>query len=139
MRRSPFCLLLTLSLGLGGCASAPPVGVCGVPDLQLRGEWAPPMHRKLESARANVTPQVPTTAPRNDTPEPRFTSPEWWTRENARIGKAIIICRSCLPERPANSALPKPAVLSSTTDLPAPPNRSMNHFDEELMETDTKP
>jgi hypothetical protein len=25
----------------------------------------------------------------------KFTSPEWWLRENARVGKAMIICGVC--------------------------------------------
>jgi hypothetical protein len=149
MRKLPFCLLVALALGVGGCASAPPIGFCAqVSDLRLRQEWAPPLHRsKIVSVRpiavAHHRPVpdvvVTATATRDDTPEPRFTSTEWWMRENARLGKAMIICRGCLPPRAANSLLPKPAVLTSTTDLPSPPSGSMDRFDEAPIQTQGEP
>jgi hypothetical protein len=145
MRTLPFCLLLASVLGLGGCASAPPVGFCaGVSDLQQRQQWAAAVHGSNTSVSVRLTtvahhklpPHVEETAmaTKDDAPEPRPTSTEWWMRENIRVGKAIIICRGCLAAAIANPWLPKPAVLSSTTDLPARPTSSIDRFDEEPTE-----
>ena len=127
MHPLPFVILLGLAVSLGGCASSPTVGVCArVSDFAPRQEFALPLHRKKPLRRATashrraldqaaVLPQLPTGA----TTEPRFTSPEWWLRENARLGKAIIICRGCLPVTTTDTSLPKPTVLSSKPDIRA--------------------
>jgi hypothetical protein len=148
MRQLPFVILLALAVSLGGCASSPTVGVCArVSDFAPRQEFALPLHRKKPLRRAAVShsraldqvavlPQLST----GDTAEPRFTSPEWWLRENARLGKAIIICRGCLPVTTANTSLPKPAVLSSKSDLQAIPTGSMNRLEGSIgVETPDQP
>src|SRR5712691_7136216 len=124
MRQLPLFMLLALALSLGACASGPPMGASGrVTSFEPRQEFAVTKHRKSlrrvrmfhhrPSHQAAVLPK----SPKEDTPEPRPTSTEWWTRENTRLGKAIIICRGCLPAASADPSPPKPAVLSSKSHL----------------------
>src|SRR5258707_2056703 len=143
MRQLPFFILLALALGLGGCASSPTTGVCARAPSFEPGEFALLQHRKSLRSRTmshhRTSHQVAALPklPKDDTPEPRPTSTEWWMRENARLGKAIIICRGCLPATTANASLPKPAVLSSQPDLQAIPTGSLNRL--ERVETPELP
>jgi len=133
MRQLPLFILLALALSLGGCASSTSAGVCaGVSGLNPRQEFAPSLYRERSvrpsrmsyhepSHKASVLPKLT----KNDTPEPRPTSTEWWTRENARLGRATIICRGCLPVPVATVSLPKPAILSSESNLEAIPTSSI--------------
>ena len=136
MRQLPFFMLFVLALGLGGCASGPTTAVCArVSSFEPRPEFALLQHHK--SLRSRTTSHHRTShkvaslpqRPKDDTPEPRPTSTEWWMRENARLGKAIIICRGCLPATAANASVPKPAVLSSQPDLQAIPTGSVNRLE----------
>jgi hypothetical protein len=147
MRQLPFVILLALAVSLGGCASSPTVGMCArVSDFAPRQEFALPLHRKKPLRRPTashrraldqvaVLPQLPTAK----TPEPRFTSPEWWLRENARLGKAIIICRGCLPVTTADASLPKPAVVSSKPEIRAPSASTTPAGGSSGMETRDRP
>jgi hypothetical protein len=147
MRQLPFVILLALAVSLGGCASSPTVGMCArVSDFAPRQEFALPLHRKKPLRRPTashrraldqvaVLPQLPTA----QTPEPRFTSPEWWLRENARLGKAIIICRGCLPVTTADASLPKPAILSSKPEIQAPSASTTPASGSSGMETRDRP
>jgi hypothetical protein len=126
MRGLRFILLLALVV-LGGCASSSTTGVCArVPDLSRELAW--PSFQALSIRHKNAgdanyrTPRdvaVPRTA-KDETPEPRFTSTEWWMRENARLARATIICRGCAPAVVATIASSKPAVLTLDTDVPVP-------------------
>jgi len=148
MRQLPFFMLFVLALGLGGCASGPTTAVCArVSSFEPRPEFALPQHRKslrrmTASHHHRVSHQVAALPqrPKDDTPEPRPTSTEWWMRENARLGKAIIICRGCLPATTANASLPKPAALSSQPDLQAIPTGSLNRLEGSIgVETRDQP
>jgi hypothetical protein len=127
MRGLRFILLLGLIVVLGGCASSSTTGVCArASDLSRESAWPsfqePSLRHKKASAEPYRTPHdvaVARTA-KDETPEPRFTSTEWWMRENARLGWATIICRGCLPAEVATAAPPKPAVLTIETDVPIP-------------------
>src|SRR5712671_2771794 len=144
MRQLPFFILFALALSLGGCASSPPV-CWQVSSFEQRQEFALPPHRKSLRRKIKivshhrVSRQVAALPllPKDDTPEPRPTSTEWWMRENARLGKAIIICRGCLPATTASASLPKPTVLSSQPDLQAIPTGSLNRL--EGVETRDQP
>ena len=147
MRQLPFLILFALALSLGGCASSPTTAVCArVSSFEPRPEFALPQHRKSLRRKIASHPRVShqVTAlqqlPKEDTPEPRPTSTEWWMRENARLGKAIIICRGCLPATTANPSLPKPAVMSSKSDLQATPAGSTNPLEGSIgVETRDQP
>ena len=134
MRQLPFFILFALALSLGGCASSPPV-CWRVSSFEPRQEFALPPHRKSLRRKIvshhRVSRQVAALPllPKDDTPEPRPTSTEWWMRENARVGKAIIICRGCLPATTANASLPRPAVLKLKSDLQALPTGSVNRLE----------
>jgi hypothetical protein len=131
MRQLPFFMLLALAVSLGGCASSPPSGVCAriaEPDFRHQ-ELAMPSYRNRSLPHMAVRHPKPShevlpTETTAGTPEPRPTSTEWWMRENARLGKAIIICRGCLPA--ATVSLPKPAVLSTKPDPHVHPSTVMN-------------
>jgi hypothetical protein len=132
MRHGRSFALLVVVASLGGCASAPMTGMCArAPDSDFRREFSPPRTKSLRRLTASYHPlsqkvAVVPAAPIDVTPEPRFTSKEWWMRENARLGKAIIICRGCLPPPTTTSAsLPKPAIISNSEI----PNDSMNRFE----------
>ena len=136
MRQLPLFMLLALALSLGACASGPPMGASGrVSTFEPRQEFAVTKHRKslrrvrVAHHRASHQVAVLPKSPKEETPEPRPTSTEWWTRENTRLGKAIIICRGCLPAASANASLPKPAVLTSKSDLQAIPTGSVNRLE----------
>ena len=127
MRGLPFIVLLGFLVILAGCASTSTTGVCArAPDLSRDLAWPsfrePPLRHKNASAgpyRTAGDAAVARTA-KDETPEPRFTSTEWWMRENARLGRATIICRGCAPAAMATVASPKPAVLTLDTDIPVP-------------------
>jgi hypothetical protein len=146
MRQLPLFMLLALALSLGACASGPPMGASGrVPSFEPRQEFAVTKHRK-SLRRVRVFHHRPShqvailpKSPKEDIPEPRPTSTEWWTRENTRLGKAIIICRGCFPATTANASVPKPAVLSSQPDLQAIPTGSLNRLEGSIGETRDQP
>jgi hypothetical protein len=125
MRGLRFILLLALVV-LGGCASSSTTGVCArVPDLSRELAW--PSFQALSIRHKNAgdanyrTPRdvaVPRTA-KDETPEPRFTSTEWWMRENARLARATMICRGCAPAV-VPTASSKPADLMLHSDIPIP-------------------
>ena len=101
MREGHFFISAILALGLGGCASGGSVGVCALfsePTLSTLNSnftplWKPPeLHPKIASKP--TTKQVSAVAA-VETPEPRGLSAEWWARENARLHKALVICRDC--------------------------------------------
>src|SRR5258706_3508997 len=147
MRQLPLFMLLALALSLGACASGPPMGASGrVSTFEPRQEFAVTKHRKslrrvrVAHHRASHQVAVFPKLPKEETPEPRPTSTEWWTRENTRIGKAIIICRGCLPGATASASLAKPAVQSSKPDLSAIPTGSINQFEGSVaVETQHQP
>src|SRR5947209_1032597 len=105
MREVPLVFLLSLAVALGGCASSTTTGVCArAPDPDPARELAWPRSGKdgpehsPRVARSKPSGEVAAVPATNDgTPEPRFTSAEWWMRENARLGRALTICRGCLP------------------------------------------
>ena len=149
MRQLPIFILLAVAVSLGGCASSATTGICArVSDLDVRHEFVPPLRRSKSPRHMTVPRHRPShkvaalsTVTKDESPEPRPTSPEWWMRENARLGKAIIICRGCLPASVAIVSTPKPAVLPS--DLQAypstsPQSTSMNHV-EGSIETPARP
>jgi hypothetical protein len=147
MRQLLLFILFAVALGLGGCASSPQLGVCAaVSDFMPRREFASPQrHTSLRRKTAfHPRPSHQVAAlpklPKDETPEPRFTSTEWWMRENARLGKAMTICRGCLPVPMASASQPKPAVLSSKSDLQALPTNSIDRFEESIsVETQGRP
>jgi hypothetical protein len=108
---------IPLVLTLAGCASNPTVGMCPLisnlrysnyepvqDQFRLLSRHTTPPHRVNRTAAIASLPKEP------DAPEPRFTSTEWWQRENARVGKAMVICRGCLPTAILNALPPKPLV-----------------------------
>jgi hypothetical protein len=128
-----FILLLALIVVLGGCASSSTTGVCArASDVSRESAWPsfqePSLRHKKASAEPYRTPRdvaVARTA-KDETPEPRFTSTEWWMRENARLSRAIIICQDCFPAAIATVAPSKPAVLPQQHDLQALSSESTN-------------
>jgi hypothetical protein len=121
-------MLLALAVSLGGCASSPPGGLCArIPEQDFRPQKLPTYRTRLphlavrHHAPPHAAPPTETTAAM---PEPRPTSTEWWKRENAKVGKAIIICRGCLPATTASP--PKPPVLSSTPGMQVSPSTVMD-------------
>ena len=137
MRQLAFFILLAAAVSLGGCASSRPTAVCArVSEFDLRQQLSQPSHwkkpvQKLALAHHSHSEQ-PTALPlpvKEEVPEPKPTSAAWWMRENARLGKAIIICRGCLPEATANLSRPKPAVLSPESDPQLHPGAAMNDVD----------
>jgi hypothetical protein len=147
MRQPTLFTLLALTLSLGACASGPPMGASGrVSSFEPRQEFAATKHRKslrrvrVFHHRASQQAAILLKSPKEETPEPRPTSTEWWTRENTRLGKAIIICRGCFAAATANASLPKPAVLSSKPDLSAIPTGSLNRLEGSIgVETRDQP
>jgi hypothetical protein len=141
MRQLPFFILLALALSLGGCASSTTTVVYArAPDLGPRQEFAPPSHRNRSVRRITLSHHRPShqvavlpKEPKDDASEPRPTSTEWWMRENARLGKAIIICRGCLPSTIANASLSKPAVRSSKSEPPALASTSTNPAERSIV------
>src|SRR5213593_1489942 len=129
MRQLPFFILLAVPLSLGGCASTPPAGFCArVMDFAPRQEFRRPPLRNKSLRHITASPHralhpVAASRPLNDSPEPRFTSAEWWSRENARLAKATTICRGCLAPT-ANASLTSPTSVSSKSDLEATPTGS---------------
>src|SRR5258708_1084954 len=126
MRQLPLFILLAGPLSLGGCASTPPSGFCApVSDFALRQEFKrPPLRNKslrhITPSRHSALHQIVASRPLNETPEPRFTSTEWWLRENARLAKVTTICRGCFAPT-ANASLANPPSLSSSkSDLTVP-------------------
>src|SRR4051812_36915170 len=120
MRGLRFVVLLASLVMLGGCASTSTTGVCArASDRDLSSELGWPSFRdeSFRPKNPKVAPHRPLhgvadrLAPQDDTPEPRFTSVEWWQRENTRLGKAVLICRGCLPTVVATVAPPKAVSL----------------------------
>jgi hypothetical protein len=110
MREVHFFIPTILALCLGGCASGANTGFCSLlPDTNLlmppvestHFETLPKSHhriaRKLPSKQLSAIVVVPAEAP-----EPRAFSKEWWARENARVNKALVICRDCATAPVAN-------------------------------------
>lgn len=71
--------------------------------------------RKVPAAVAPPIQEVKETGP-----EPRFTSAEWWARENARLGKVTQICNGCLPQTTVTAAF---KVLNPLPPIPMLPNK----------------
>jgi hypothetical protein len=127
MRRLPFIVLLALTVTLGGCASSSTTGVCARGsdrDLSRELAWPsfPAASQRRKNARAafDMRPAAPLAKSKpaeDETQEPRFTSAEWWMRENARLRRATNICQGCLAAVVATVTSPKPAVLSHHADL----------------------
>ncbi len=145
MRELPFFILLAVPLSLGGCASTPPAGFCArVSDFAPRQEFRrPPLRnkslRRITASHSKALHHVAASRPLNDSPEPRFTSAEWWLRENAKLAKATTICRGCLAPT-ANASLANPTSLSSKSDLYAIPTGSINRFEGSIaVETQSPP
>jgi hypothetical protein len=129
-------LLVLTALGLGGCASHPPLPACGATSIPYwtgasawpqtplvqrhyqvaHGEAA----RKVLGALAPIIPEVKETGP-----EPRFTSTEWWSRENARLARITQICSGCLP--------PPPVAVASRPFSPLPPMPILPNKEPELQ------
>lgn len=124
-------LLLTLMvLGLGGCASQPPP-LCGGASIPY---WKGPLVRPRtpvvrryyqgdggETSRKVSAAAAPVIAKVNESEsEPRFTSSEWWSRENTRLGRVTRICNGCLAGSPV-AAVSKP--LNPLPPLPMLPNK----------------
>ena len=155
MRQALFFIPAAFALSLAGCASSTTTGVCArvsdselrpgfaiarVSDLELRPEFArrprnksPSRHARSHHKSSADQASVLATVPKDDAPEPRPTSTEWWMRENARLGKAIMICQGCLPSSIANASLPKPAVRSSKSELQALPSTSTNPVERSIV------
>jgi len=68
--------IMILALCLAGCAT-PVETVKPSPPAIARPKPSPLRHTERAIA------------------EPKFTSREWWVLENARVGKAMMICRGC--------------------------------------------
>src|SRR5438132_5345197 len=125
MRQLPLFILLAVPLGLGGCASTPPTGFCApVSNFALRQEFKRTTLRNkslrhITASRHSALHQAAASRPLDETPEPRFTSTEWWLRENARLAKATTICRGCFAPT-ANASLANPTSLPSKSDLAVP-------------------
>jgi hypothetical protein len=143
MRQMVFFILLATAVSLGGCASSIPPAVCArVPKFDFRQEFSQPPYRRQPVPRPGLADhshsQQPAVLPllvREEVPEPKFTSTEWWMRENARLGKAIIICQGCLPASAA-TASPKPAVLSAKSEPEALSNTSMIGVEGTMLKED---
>ena len=110
MREVHFFISAILVLCLGGCASGANTGFCSLlPDTNLltptikSADFETPskshrqIKRKLPSKQLSEIVVVPVEAP-----EPRAFSKEWWARENARVNKALVICRDCATAPVAN-------------------------------------
>jgi hypothetical protein len=76
-------------------------------------------------------------AAQDDTSEPRFTSAEWWIRENARLGKAVAICRGCLPAVVATVTPPKAVFLDP--GLPVLANPALSRVEDAIPPDRTDP
>jgi len=119
MRKLPFFILLGLAVSLGGCASSPPPGACAGRVSDFCPHQVRPEHRKLvrrmTASHDRPSHQVAVLAkmPKGDSPEPRVTSNAWWLGENARLAKAITICKGCLPAKIETVSLAKPGALPS--------------------------
>jgi hypothetical protein len=129
MRGLPSIFLLALAVALGGCASSTTSGVCARASAgDLSRELAWPSFQDASFRHKNARAPIYRTSPdlaamraaKAETPEPRFTSTEWWKRENARLARATIICRGCLPGLVATVAPPEPAILMPDPDLGIP-------------------
>jgi hypothetical protein len=127
MRQTLFFIAVAFALSLAGCASSPNTGVYArVPDSQIRPKFAVLPGNKSPSRHAwshhKALDQAIVVIPEPksaDPPEPRPNSKEWWLRENERVGKAIVICRGCLPSTIANVSQPKATLPSSTSSTQA--------------------
>ena len=137
MRQLSFLVLLGIAASLGGCASSPPTAMCPwVASTDFRQDFIPPQtkssqpiassHSRLSHKVAVVTaqPAIVASTPEDAAPEPRFTSPEWWARENARLRKVMVICSACQAASVVTASLPKPAIPDFGTDLDALPRSS---------------
>ena len=123
MRGLRLIVLLAFLLMLGGCASSSTTGVCArASDLTRELAWPsfqePSLRHSAGPSRTSRDAAVTRTA-KDETPEPRFTSTEWWMRENARLARATIICRGCAPAVVATAMPSKPTVLFPELDLQA--------------------
>jgi hypothetical protein len=134
MRQLPFFVLIALAATLAGCASSTTTGVCArLSDLDFRQEYMP--YRNEAFRHSTARPQkfsqkaAAVEAEKEVIPEPRPTSTEWWTRENARLRKATAICRGCLPDAIATVLLPRAPVLPSLSDSQLFPSTSMNRVE----------
>jgi hypothetical protein len=127
MRQCFFFILMVLAPILAGCASSPNAAICArVPEAQMDSEfWVPrtdkSRHRMPDHKSSSDLTSVHIPEPKQAyVPEPRPNSTEWWLRENVRVGKAIVICKGCLPSTATNVSLPKPSgptAISSTQAL----------------------
>jgi hypothetical protein len=120
MRQLPFFLLIGLAVSLGGCASSPPPGGCAgrvssdfCPHV-VQAEHRMPL-RRVMAAHGRPSPPVAVLArlAKKDAPEPRINSTTWWSGENARLAKAITICKGCLPAPVEMVSAAKPGAASA--------------------------
>jgi hypothetical protein len=133
MRQLPFFVLIALAATLAGCASSTTTGVCArLSDLDIRQEYMPYRNGAFRhsTARPPFSQKAAAIEAEKDvTPEPRPTSTEWWTRENARLRKATAICTGCLPDTIATVSLQRAPVLPSLSDSQLLPSTSMNRVE----------
>ena len=140
MQKSLLCasLWLALAAGLVGCASSPGTRLTPDPFItEARGTGRSQSHLVSRAAvhlkgshparKLRSFPQasgVPTAAVQKtsdaEAPEPRPNSAEWWRRENARVGKAIVICRVCLTQASAPDMLSAPKKLPTEVSSNGP-------------------
>ena len=121
MRQLLLFILLGLTVSLGGCSSTPPPGTCAgrVSDFcpnphRILAEHRKPVQRVTAfHGRPSHQVAVLEKLAKEDIPEPRINSTAWWSGENARLAKAITICRGCLPAPIETVSRAKPAALSS--------------------------
>jgi hypothetical protein len=133
MREVHFFIPAILALCLGGCASGANSGICARfsdPHLSTPTSNFAPLRKSPNlhhrSARKRTLTQVPAVAiAAVEAPEPRVFSAEWWARENARVNKALVICRDCevtvganITRVPKNDLIFQPKVQVKTELFP---------------------
>jgi hypothetical protein len=124
MREVHLFIPAILALCLGGCASGANTGVCA--RFSNTNLSTPPMkftyfrkssnsHHRIAGKRT-LKPVSATAVAPAETPEPRAFSTEWWARENARVNKALVICRDCVTTPAANvTQLEKTRLIAQPT------------------------
>jgi hypothetical protein len=108
MREVHFFIPAILALCLGGCASGANTGFCSLlPDTNLSTptikstdfKTSSKSHHQIAMPSKQLSAIVVVPA---EAPEPRALSKEWWARENARVNRALVICRDCVTMPAAN-------------------------------------
>src|SRR4051794_7521860 len=127
MRGLPSIVLVGSLIMLGGCASTSTTGVCAHAserDLSPELGWPSFRDKSLLTKNTKVTLHAELRAvasrfaAQDGAPEPRFTSAEWWVRENVRLSKAMIICRGCLALTAGDVSQLAPAIGSLQASTP---------------------